>query len=189
MVSAPENQGLQWIEGCKRGDRAAQKALFEWLVPYMRGAVKRYIWDDELVQDVLQEAFIRIFRNLERFDAEKGSLRPWAARIAVNVAITEGQKRSKVDYPRPNAEVAISPDVLERMAIEDIVKVLRTMPEEQYTVLNLHAFEGFSHDEIGEMMGITAALSRQRLSRARKWVKQRFEREGDALVPKKEKET
>ena len=189
MVSAPENQGLQWIEGCKRGDRAAQKALFEWLVPYMRGAVKRYIWGEELVQDVLQEAFIRIFRNLERFDAEKGSLRPWAARIAVNVAITEGQKRSKVDNPRPNAEVAISPDVLERMAVEDIVKVLRTMPEEQYTVLNLHAFEGFSHDEIGEMMGITAAFSRQRLWWARKWVKQRFDRAGDVLVPKKEKET
>ena len=85
--------------------------------------------------------------------------------------------------------MAISPDVLERMAVEDIVKVLRTMPEEQYTVLNLHAFEGFSHDEIGEMMGITAALSRQRLSRARKWVKQRFDRAGDVLVPKKEKET
>ena len=189
MDSAPENQGLQWIEGCKRGDRAAQKALFEWLVPYMRGAVKRYIWDDGLVQDVLQEAFIRIFRNLERFDAEKGSLRPWAARIAVNVAITEGQRRSRAEFPSVQMEAAISPDVLERMAVEDIVKVLRTMPEEQYTVLNLHAFEGFSHDEIGDMMGITAALSRQRLSRARKWVKQRFEREGDALVPKKEKET
>ena len=189
MVSAPENQGLQWIEGCKRGDRAAQKALFEWLVPYIRGAVKRYIWDDELVQDVLQEAFIRIFRNLERFDAEKGSLRLWAARIAVNVAITEGQRRSRAEFPSVQMEAAISPDVLERMAVEDIVKVLRTMPEEQYTVLNLHAFEGFSHDEIGDMMGITAALSRQRLSRARKWVKQRFDRAGDALVPKKEKET
>ena len=189
MDSAPENQGLQWIEGCKRGDRAAQKALFEWLVPYIRGAVKRYIWDDGLVQDVLQEAFIRIFRNLERFDAEKGSLRPWAARIAVNVAITEGQRRSRAEFPSVQMEAAISPDVLERMAVEDIVKVLRTMPEEQYTVLNLHAFEGFSHDEIGDMMGITAALSRQRLSRARKWVKQRFDRAGDALVPKKEKET
>ena len=151
--------------------------------------MKRYIWDDELVQDVLQEAFIRIFRNLERFDAEKGSLRPWAARIAVNVAITEGQRRSRAEFPSVQMEAAISPDVLERMAVEDIVKVLRTMPEEQYTVLNLHAFEGFSHDEIGEMMGITAALSRQRLSRARKWVKQRFDRAGDVLVPKKEQET
>lgn len=189
MVSAPENQGLQWIEGCKRGDRAAQKALFEWLVPYLRGAVKRYIWDDELVQDVLQEAFVRIFRNLDLYDAAKGTLRAWAARIAVNVAITEGQKRSKVVNPSVQAEAAISPDVLERMAVEDMVNVLRTMPEEQYAVLNLHAFEGFSHDEIGEMMGITAALSRQRLSRARKWVKQRFDRAGDALVPKKEKKT
>lgn len=189
MCEPAASEEMRLVEGCKRGERAAQKALFEGLVPYLRGAVRRYIWDDDVVQDVLQEAFIRIFRSLDRYDAAKGSLRTWGARIAVNVAITEGQKRSRWEERAEYAEVQVSPEVLETMAVEDMVDLLRAMPEDQYTVLNLHAFEGFNHDEIGEMMGITAELSRQRLSRARKWVKQRFEREGDEWVPRKEKET
>ena len=93
MDSAPVQDDFHWMEGCKRGEKAAQKALFQSLVTYLRGVVRRYIWDAEVVEDVLQEAFIRIFRNVGRYDAEKGTVKTWAARIAVNVALTEGKKR------------------------------------------------------------------------------------------------
>lgn len=189
MGSAPENHDLQWIEGCKRGERAAQKALFQSLVPYLRGAVKRYIWDVDAVEDVLQEAFIRIFRSVDRYDPQKGAVRTWAARIAVNVALTEGKKRAKWERTGVEVEVNVGPDVLENLAMEELMEVLKAMPEEQYTVLNLHLIEGFSHEEIGDMLGITTELSRQRLTRARKWVRQRMERTGEPLAPKKEKET
>lgn len=189
MGSAPENHDLQWIEGCKRGERAAQKALFKSLVPYLRGAVKRYVWDADTVEDVLQEAFIRIFRSVDRYDPQKGAVRTWAARIAVNVALTEVKKRAKWERTGVEVEMKVGPDVLENLAMEELMEVLKAMPEEQYVVLNLHLIEGFSHEEVGNMLGITTELSRQRLTRARKWVRQRMERSGEPLARNKDRET
>ncbi|MCH1574899.1 MAG: sigma-70 family RNA polymerase sigma factor [Flavobacteriales bacterium] len=189
MDSAPVQDDLHWIEGCKRGEKAAQKALFESLVPYLRGAVRRYIWDSDAAEDVLQEAFVRIFRNVERYDPEKGGVRTWAAKIAVNVALTEGKKRAKWERTGVDVERGSGPEVLENMAMDDLMVVLKTMPEDQYTVLNLHLIEGFNHEEIGEMLTISPELSRQRLARARKWVRQRFEPTGEAIAEKKEKRT
>ena len=81
MDSAPVQDDFHWMEGCKRGEKAAQKALFQSLVPYLRGVVRRYIWDAEVVEDVLQEAFIRIFRNVGRYDAEKGAVKTWYCQL------------------------------------------------------------------------------------------------------------
>ncbi|MCH1581553.1 MAG: sigma-70 family RNA polymerase sigma factor [Flavobacteriales bacterium] len=189
MDSAPVQGDFHWMEGCKRGERTAQKALFQSLVPYLRGVVRRYIWNDEAVEDVLQEAFIRIFRNVDRYDAEKGAVKTWAARIAVNVALTEGKKRAKWERTGVDVEMWSSPEVLENMAMDDLMDVLKTMPEDQYKVLNLHLIEGFNHEEIGAMLTISPELSRQRLARARKWVRQRFEPTGEAIAEKKEKRT
>ena len=183
-MSDSERQEEDCIEGCVRGDSGAQKKLFGALFPYLKGAVRRYIYDEDVIQDVLQEAFIRIFKNLSTFDPKKGRLRIWAARIAVNVAITEGKRRQRIKELPGQASLEVSPSAFETLALGDLISVLRGMPEEQYAVLNLHIVEGYSHKEIGEMLGIASELSRQRLTRARKWVMERFNLSGGELVPK-----
>ena len=93
-VSASDSYG-SLVQECLDGVPTAQRALFNRLLPYLKSAVRRYIWSETDVQDVLQEAFIRIFRNLDQFDQTKGQVHTWARKVAVNVAITEGIKESK----------------------------------------------------------------------------------------------
>lgn len=176
-----EAKERMWAEGCLKGNRKAQKEVFGFLVPYLRGAVRRYIFDEDEVQDVLQEAFIRIFRSIGQFDADRGTLRGWSARIAINVAITEGKKRARQHALPGQVELEVQPQVFEDMAMEDLMEELKEMPEDQYNVLNLHLVDGYSHQEISDIVGITVDLSRQRLARARKWVQTRFELSGDEM--------
>ena len=180
-----EREELQWIEGCKRGDGAAQRHVFGSLFPYLKGAVRRYIYDEDEIQDVLQEAFIRIFKYIDQFDPNRGRMRPWAAKIAINVAITEGKRRQRIQELPGQTALTIDPSALETMALEDLIALLKGMPSELYEVLNLILVDGFSHKEAASMLSISAELSRQRLTRARKWVTERFELSGGELTPLK----
>ena len=80
--------------------------------------------------------------------------------------------------------VAIQPDVIRKMDLEDLVQTLTAMPTDQHRVFHLHLVDGFSHKEIGKMLNITPDVSRQRLAKARRWIKLRFELAGNDLVPK-----
>ncbi len=168
-----------YIKGCMEGDRNSQLVLFKSLTPTLRGVVRRYTWNEEDVQDVLQEVFLRIFKNITFFDPNKSSLVTWACRIAINTAINEGHKRSRTVNGSTNIDISIQPNALESLALDDLISVLKTMPESLYTILNLYIVDGFDHNEISGMLGISAELSRQRLSRAKRWVKERFEMEGN----------
>ena len=85
---------LSLVQECLEGLPAAQRALFNHLLPRLKSAVRRYVWSETDVQDILQEAFIRIFRNLHQFDERKGKVQTWATKIAVNTAITQGKRDS-----------------------------------------------------------------------------------------------
>jgi RNA polymerase sigma-70 factor (ECF subfamily) len=182
-VKSTDNQQARVVNvddiaaGCLAGDPKAQRALFDFLLPYLRHAVQRYVWQEEEVQDVLQEAFVRIFRSLDQFDASKAQVQTWATRIAINQAITSGKRQAARPEVRHSPEEAgEGPAVLEDLAAEDLLHELRRMPSELYEVLMLHAVDGHDHGEIAGMLGISVWSSRKRLSRARKWVKNHFGR-------------
>ncbi|MDA0912761.1 MAG: RNA polymerase sigma factor [Bacteroidetes bacterium] len=178
-----------FVQGCLEGDSMAQRGLFDRLLPYLKSAVRRYIWDDSDVQDVLQEAFIRIFRNLHQFDPKKGQVQTWATRIAVNAAITFGMRGMRQSNHEAisnfNASGQREPEVLAQLNAEDLLQRLRALPREQYEVLILHSVEGYSHDEIAALLHVSSMTSRKRLSRAKQWIASRFDLEGGELIPKK----
>ena len=178
-----ESEEERWIAGCSLGERDAQRKIFAGLFPYLKGAVRRYIFDEDEIEDVLQEAFIRIFQSLNQFDSQKGSLRAWAARIAINVAITQGKKRKRNQELPGQKDLDLGPSVIESMALNDLIAILKCMPSDQYEVLSLHIIDGYSHKEISKILEINEELSRQRLTRARKWVMKRFKLSGGELVP------
>jgi len=192
-VSASDSYG-SLVQECLDGVPTAQRALFNRLLPYLKSAVRRYIWSETDVQDVLQEAFIRIFRNLDQFDQTKGQVYTWARKIAVNVAITEGIKESKrmsrldsnsVTQEHEFYSDAQEHDVLRKLDLESLLQRLQLMPRINYNVLFLYAVDGYSHDEIAAMMDITAVMSRKRLSRAKQWIVSRFYLDGTELILKK----
>ena len=75
------------IEGCRQGKSHAQRMLFDEMVPTLRAVARRYVWEDAYVEDVLQETFVRIFQNIEKFDSQKGSFVAWSSKIAAHCAI------------------------------------------------------------------------------------------------------
>lgn len=177
---------LSLVQECLEGLPAAQRALFNHLLPRLKSAVRRYIWSETDVQDVLQEAFIRIFRNLHQFDERKAKVQTWATKIAVNTAITHGKR----DFKRKSLHdvshtISEEPEVLRLLDEEALLQRLKALPKEQYEVLLLYAVDGYSHDEIAVLLDIKAVASRKRLSRAKQWIVSRFDVEGNEMILKK----
>ena len=159
------------LAGCRRGQPGAQRALYQHLAYPLMGVCLRYCPSRAEAEDALQNAFIKIFQNLAQYSGQ-GPFEAWARRIAVNTAINAYHQRQQrgphVDYDDV-PEIA-TPDgtPLEQLSADDLLRILQTLPLGYRTVLNLYAVEGYSHAEIGEMLGISEGTSKSQLARARR---------------------
>jgi RNA polymerase sigma-70 factor (ECF subfamily) len=121
-------------------------------------------------EDVLQEAFIKIFRNLHQFKFE-GELGGWIRRIMVNTALNYLKKNSRYQTDLSFTDTTLHPVSDDNPEVtlqaKDLAELIRQLPAGYQTVFNLHAVEGFSHVEIGKMLGINEGTSRSQYARAR----------------------
>jgi len=127
-------------------------------------------------EDVLQDAFIKIFRNLEKFEG-KGSFEGWMRRIVVNTALKNYNKSSfkkerigLEDYQ----EASMDPDVISSLYKEELLKVIEELPNGYRVVFNLYVIEGFSHREIAQELKIQESTSRSQLVKARKMLQSKI---------------
>ena len=129
----------------------------------------RYSRDAESAKDILQESFIKILRALPNYE-EQGNFEAWMKRIVINTALKFFNKSSfknELYTIDDTPEQPVKPEVYSNMAVEELMEVINQLPEAYRTIFNLHAIEGFSHREIGEMLGIEESTSRSQLTRAR----------------------
>lgn len=160
----------QLIEGCKKGNRLAQKELYEMFSRKMMGVCLRYSNDRETARDLLQEGFVKIFMNIEAYSGT-GSFEGWMRRIFVNCALEYLRKsdvlREASDLD--NSAELTEPDasVVEQLSAQDLMGLIQRLPAGFRAVFNLFAIEGYSHKEIGEMLHITESTSRSQYTRAR----------------------
>jgi RNA polymerase sigma factor (sigma-70 family) len=158
------------IEACLRNDAAAQKQLFDLYARPMLGVCYRYTKSMEDAEDVLQEGFIRVFRNLQQFKGE-GELGAWIRRIMVNAALNFLKKHQayrdeliiKEEYLHPVSDS--NPDI--PLQTKELLQLVRQLPAGYQAIFNLHAVEGYTHVEIGKMLGISEGTSRSQYMRAR----------------------
>lgn len=172
-----ENFDLKLIESCKKGDRAAQKVLYERLAPRMYPVCIRYIGDRELAQDVLQDGFITLFTHLKSYNGE-GSFTGWARRIFITTALMELRRKDalkmsdELDVAR--GMKANTASQLQNVGYKDLMNLITQLPPGFRTVFNLYAVEGFAHKDIAQMLGISETTSRTQLSRARAWLQNKI---------------
>ena len=172
-----ENFDLKLIQSCREGDRAAQKVLYERLAPRMFPVCIRYIGDRELAQDVLQEGFITLFTHLDAYKGD-GSFEGWARKIFITTALMELRRKDalkmseELDVVRGMKTDTVSQ--LQKIGYKDLMNLIATLPAGFRTVFNLYAVEGFTHKDIGEMLGISETTSRTQLSRARAWLQNKI---------------
>lgn len=159
----------QIIEGCMRNDPAFQQRLYNMLSAKMFAVCLRYANEYNSAQDLLQEGFIKVFRNIEKFRGE-GSFEGWVRRIFVNTAIEHYRKQVNM-YAIHDTEVKayeyFDNNALENLKREDIVRSIQKLSDGYRTVFNLYVVEGYSHKEIGDMLGISEGTSKSQLARAR----------------------
>lgn len=173
------NNESSLIQACIDGNRAAQQKLFEVYSPKMLGVAFRYANSKEEAEDMLQEGFIRVFQKLHTFRFQ-GSFEGWLRRIIVNTAINHIRKYQNLKYECELEEAyyipAASSDAIASMYTREVINLLRELPLGYRTVLNLYAIEGYSHREIGEMLGIEESSSRSQYTRAKALLAKRLQR-------------
>jgi RNA polymerase sigma factor (sigma-70 family) len=158
------------LHDCLKGKPAAQRALYEQFAHGMLGLCFRYTKSMSDAEDVLQEGFIKVFKNLHQYNGT-GELGAWVRRIMVNTAINYLKSESRYQYDLSFAENGLhpvtdeSPDLI--LNAKELAELIRQLPVGYQTIFNLHAVEGFTHLEIGKILGIHEGTSKSQYARAR----------------------
>jgi RNA polymerase sigma-70 factor, ECF subfamily len=158
----------QLIRKACEGDGMAVRTLYERYSPRVYAVVRRIAGDDDLAQDYAQEAWIRAIRALPTFRGDS-RFSTWIHRIAVNSALQalrKAETRQKREAPMPET-VAIPPLRGDALLGQRLESALDRLPRRMRKVLILHDVEGYTHDEIGELLGVASGTSKSQLFKAR----------------------
>lgn len=159
---------LIW-EGCLRNERKYQEQLYKVLSPKMMAVCMRYAKDRDEAQDIMQEGFVKLFKSLHNYRGE-GSLEGWIRRIMVHTAISRYRKAKTmvlVDDFGENDQLSGPAYNNNTLETADLMNLIQQLPGNYRSVFNMYAIEGYSHQEIGNSLGISELLSRATLCRAR----------------------
>lgn len=161
-----------------KGDANAQRQLVERYGPKLLVVCKRYVSKGLDSYDVFQEAWIKIFAALDRFDPEKGEFEGWIYRITVNEALKMIRNNLKHDYkedvedPVVQSDVVGTENIFSELGYQELLQLIDNLPEWQRLVFNLSVIEGYNHTEIADKIGISTSTSRSQLTRAKQKLRQ-----------------
>ena len=162
-----------------KGDRVAQKVLYDRLAPRMFPLCIRYVGDRTLAEDILQDGFVTLFTHLGSYKGD-GSFEGWARRIFVTTALMYLRKKDALkmsdDLEAARGLKTDSASQVQNIGYKELMKLIMTLPPGFRAVFNMYAIEGYSHKEISEMLGISETTSRTQLSRARTWLQEKIKK-------------
>jgi RNA polymerase sigma-70 factor (ECF subfamily) len=174
------------VAACKIGKAKAQQKLYDRYCGAMLGVAMRYADNQTEAEDILQEAFINVFKNIGSFEGKhEGSLTTWIKTIVVNAALTNNRKNKKHNFTDDVEDVKIAADEdryhfgetmeeMQQIQVNRIMSALSDLPIGYRTVFNLYVVEGYSHQEIAEILEISENTSKSQLSKARKFLKNKL---------------
>lgn len=170
------------IAGCKANDRLAQRALVDKYSPYLFGICVRYAVDKSLAKDCLQEALVRIMTKIDTY-SERGKFRSWMAQVTAMkcLEIMRREKRYRAEEMGDQISVQTDQKVFAQMRQEEVITFMNQLPDNYRIALNMYIVEGYSHKEIGDLLGVTESSSRSLVTRGRKIIQEAFKNEGPAL--------
>jgi RNA polymerase sigma-70 factor (ECF subfamily) len=166
------------LDSCIKGDREAQRVLYDRLASRMFPVCIRYVGDRTLAEDVLQEGFITLFTKLKDYKGD-GSFEGWARRIFVTTALMSLRKKDALKISEELDAVkgmkAETTSQIQNIGYKELMELVMSLPPGFRTVFNMYAIEGYSHKEIAETLGITETTSRTQFSRARVWLQNKIQ--------------
>lgn len=165
------------VDGCVRNERKCQQMIFEMYYGKMMSACLRYISDRDEAQDVLQDGFIKVFNNIAKFDFN-GSFEGWVRRIVVNTAIDHIRKKKKdifqvTDYEfimnnyTDEADEKESESIYANLKNNEIAEAIQQLSPAYRTVFSMYVIDGYSHQQIADLLNINIGTSKSNLAKAR----------------------
>lgn len=167
----------QLVEACIRNERTAQRQLYEMFAGKFYAIAVRYMKDEDDAADVMQDAFVKIFKyiNTFRFDCP---FEAWARRILINTALKALQKKKRqgyqIDAEEMTNQLSEKATDISNMALEELMGLIHELPDGCQTIFNLYAIEGYKHHEIADLLGISEGTSKSQYSRAKQILQQKL---------------
>jgi RNA polymerase sigma factor (sigma-70 family) len=171
------------IEGCINNSRIAQRELFNMHFNEMLGLCMLYCKDNDDSRWVVNQGFMDVFQHIGGFKGNS-SLKTWIKRLMINRAInyyrqqkSHRDKQVLMDYTQLSeiSSHSVDTDALSKMEADDIIALVRSLPQNERSVFTLYEMEGYSHREISEMLGIVESTCRWHLSNAKKTLQKKIE--------------
>lgn len=158
------------IAGCLKYDKHSQYALFKYFYSYAMGICRRYVRHSDEASDILNESFLKVFNHIANYDTSK-PFKTWIGKIITNTAIDyyrASLKFARHDEIEAYEDLSDGETVYGKLAYHDLLVMVHSLSPAYRTVFNLYAIDGYSHQEIAELLGITVNTSKSNLHKARK---------------------
>ena len=161
------------ILACKKMQRDAQRELYSLMAPKLYASCKRYLKQEEEIEEVLADAFYIIFTKLDQLK-EIGAFEAWARKIAVNQCLATIKKRTNFNMYLDDVKTLSQPftDEVTNLEEEDLLQLLNHIPMGCQTIFNLFVIEGYNHKEIASMLNISEGTSKSQLNVAKTKLKE-----------------
>lgn len=158
------------LTACLQGDRLAQKQFFECFKGKMFALCLRYANSREDAEDILQEGFVKVFRDLRQYTGA-GNFEGWVRKIFVNTALQflQREKKNLITLELDGQDFPDEPEsfLTDEPPAKNMIRILQQLPPGFRTIFNLHVLEGYSHPEIADILGISVGTSKSQLLRAK----------------------
>ncbi len=161
------------LEGCLDGHRTSQKLLYQAYYNYGMSISLRYAGNREEAAEILNDAFMKIFTNLKRFDLTR-PFKPWLRKILVNTAINHYHRKQheiKAEGMDNAINASDTEKILSGISYQEVIGLLQRLPPAYRTVFNLYVIEGYTHEEIAGMLHIATGTSKSNLFKAKEQLK------------------
>ncbi|HLT54326.1 MAG TPA: sigma-70 family RNA polymerase sigma factor [Flavobacteriaceae bacterium] len=165
----------QLIQNCKTHDTKAQSELYNLFSSKLFSICLKYSRNYAEAEDNLQDAFVTIFKKISQFN-DKGSFEGWLKRITINTVLQRYRDKSVINLVNEN--IPDEEDVTiedEDISLDYLLKIIQELPDRYRLVFNLYVLDGYSHNDIAEMLEISVGTSKSNLSRAKQLLKENIE--------------
>jgi RNA polymerase sigma factor (sigma-70 family) len=180
------------VQACIRQERLAQRQLYTQYASKLFATAMRYMKNKPDAEDVLQDSFIKIYQKLSnfRFDCP---LEAWLRKVVVNTALKALQNQPNwmqhTDNELVSNEIEQEEFTLSGFEFSQLMEIVQSLPDGCRTIFNLYAIEGYQHNEIAELLGVSVGTSKSQFSRARVLLQAKLKNRGIVYTPQNENNT
>lgn len=172
-----DQQAEDIIQGCLKGDERAQRRLYHYCFEQMFRVCLRYNSNEQDAASCYNEAMFTVMSKINQYKQE-GEFLGWVRRIMVNTCLNAIKRDKKFAYKEmPENETGsfnIQPEVYSHFKTRDILEMVQALPRQTALVFNLYIMEGYTHEQVAGMLGITASTSKWHLNNARNLLKEKM---------------